>query len=228
VSVQHAHTKLLNAAAREVLRPLGIVQLGRSRTWLDDRGWWVGVIAFQPSSWNRGNYLCVCVSWLWHRKEEVDDLPCHFGGRVPAPHGGEFIQYESDDQFAPLALQFTMAAADRMQRYRDLFPTIEAAAATLRKTERDQSLDESINTGIALGLVGDANAARRMFTRCIDYFESGEESEWRTEIDEIEYERTRLLSELVLDRARFRERIRDDVKQARAALKLDPDAELPF
>jgi hypothetical protein len=36
VSAQHAHTKLLNAAAREVLAPLGAVQKGRSRTWLDD------------------------------------------------------------------------------------------------------------------------------------------------------------------------------------------------
>jgi hypothetical protein len=115
-----------------------------------------------------------------------------------------------------------------VQRYRELFPTVEAAAATLRKTERDQSVDESINTGIALGLVGDASAARRMFRRCIDYFESGEELEWRTETDEIDYERTRLLSELVPDGARFRERIRDDVRQARAALKLDPNAELPF
>jgi hypothetical protein len=228
VSVQHAHTKLLNAAAREVLSPLGIVQLGRSRTWLDDQGWWVGVIGFQPSSWSRGSYLAVCVSWLWHRMDDVDDLACHFGGRVPAPHGGEFIQYESDEQFAPLALQFAMAAADRMQRYRELFPTVEAAAATLRKTERGQSVDESINTGIALGLVGDASAARRMFRRCIDYFESGEELEWRTETDEIDYERTRLLSELVPDRARFRERIRDDVRQTRAAFKLDPNAELPF
>src|SRR5690242_5082457 len=33
-------TKAVGRAAREVLRPLGLVQKGRSRTWLDDHGWW--------------------------------------------------------------------------------------------------------------------------------------------------------------------------------------------
>jgi hypothetical protein len=50
VSVQHPHTKLINAAARDVLRPMGIVQKGRSRLWYDNHGWWAGLIEFQPVS----------------------------------------------------------------------------------------------------------------------------------------------------------------------------------
>ncbi len=46
------HTRLLTAAARSILRPLGCVQKGRSRTWLDDQDWWVGVVEFQPSAWD--------------------------------------------------------------------------------------------------------------------------------------------------------------------------------
>ena len=60
-----------------------------------------------------------------------------------------------------------------MQRYRDLFATIEATAARLKRTARDQSLEESVDTGIALGLVGDASSAQRLFARYIDYFEIG-------------------------------------------------------
>ena len=58
-----------------------------------------------------------------------------------------------------------MAAAERAQHYRALFPTIEATAAVLKRYERQQSSLESIDTGIALGFVGDAGAARRMFAR---------------------------------------------------------------
>jgi hypothetical protein len=226
---RHAHTKLLNAAAKEVLGPLGIIQLGRSRTWIDDRGWWVGVSAFEPSSWRRGSYLAVCVSWLWHGMEEpVYELACDVGGRLRAPHGGEFIEYESDEQFAPLARQFAIAAAERMQRYRDLFATIEATAVRLKRTARDQSLEESVDSGIAFGLVGDASAAQRLFARYTDYFESGEDAEWRTEVDEMRYQRIRLLHGLVADHEVFRDRIRDDVRQARRSLKLDPAIQLPF
>ncbi len=218
-------SKLLSTAACEVLGPLGATQMGRSRTWLDDNRWWLGVIEFQPSSWGRGSYLNVGVDWLWTPK---DYLSFDFGGRVDVPGGGEFLEYESEEQFAPLARKLAGAAAEQMLHYRELFPTIEATAATLRKRDPEQSLLESLDTGIALGLVGDDKGARRMFARSIDYFESGEESEWRTDNDQALYDRVRSLSEVVHDRARFRRRIRDDVKQARTQLKLDPDIELPF
>jgi len=228
VTTQLPHTKLLNAAARDVLGPLGIKQRGRSRTWLDDRGWWVGVIEFQSSSWSRGSYLNIGVNWLWQAGDDAATLAFHFGGRVDAPGGGEFIDYESDEQFAPFARKLAMAAAERAQHYRALFPTIGATAAVLKRYERQQSILESIDTGIALGLVGDAGAARRMFARYIDYHESGEDLEWRTEIDEIRYDRARQLSELVSDGAPFRERIRKDIEQARSQLRLDHAVELPL
>ena len=33
---------------RLFMRPLGLVQEGRSRTWLDDQAWWLGIVEFQP------------------------------------------------------------------------------------------------------------------------------------------------------------------------------------
>jgi hypothetical protein len=115
---------------------------------------------------------CASVGSRTANRTDVYELACDVGGRVPAPHGGEFVAYESDEQFAHLAQQFVVAAADRIPRYRERFATIEATAAKLRKTVRSQSLDESISTGIALGLVGDARMARHMFARHIDYHES--------------------------------------------------------
>lgn len=34
----------------EVLAPLGVRRRSRSRTWLDDHGWWLGIVEFQPSA----------------------------------------------------------------------------------------------------------------------------------------------------------------------------------
>jgi hypothetical protein len=110
MGVQLPHTRLLHAAAGEVLSPLGIVQKGRSRTWIDDRGWWLGVIEFQPSSWSRGSHLNVGVNWLWN---ERDDLAFDVGARVGLPLVGEYVEYENDAQFAPLARLLATAAAER-------------------------------------------------------------------------------------------------------------------
>src|SRR5687767_4381931 len=65
------HSTLITAAAREILRPMGLFQKGRSRTWLDDQGWWVCVVEFQPSSWSRGSYLNVGCMWLWGVKDYI-------------------------------------------------------------------------------------------------------------------------------------------------------------
>src|SRR5436309_1568598 len=76
---QPPHTKLLTAAARSVLRPLGLQQRGRSRLWLDDHGWWVVVVEFQPSGWSIGSYLNVGAMWLWFEK---DYISFDYGSRI--------------------------------------------------------------------------------------------------------------------------------------------------
>ena len=67
-----------------------------------------------------------------------------------------------------------------------------------------------------------------MFRRYIEWFESDEELEWRTDVDEARYDRVRSLIELVPDRSRFAKQIRSDVADKRQQLKLATDAALPF
>jgi hypothetical protein len=222
VGVQHPHTKLLNAAARDVLHPLGLTQKGRSRTWLDDRGWWLGVVEFQPSSWSRGSYLNVGVNWLWNPK---DYLTFDWGHRVDIPGEPSFIAFEDEDQFAPLARKLAMVATEQVRHYRDLFPTVEAAAANLRPAN---DLQRALDTGIALALVGETTQAREVFAEYMEWFESDEDLEWRTEVDEEDYDRAKRLSDLAAEQPRLREQIRQDVKDARTQLKLASDMDLPF
>lgn len=56
---------ILNAGARDVLKPMGLVRKGRSRTWLDDHGWWLIVVEFQPSGFSKASYLNVGICWQW-------------------------------------------------------------------------------------------------------------------------------------------------------------------
>jgi len=213
VAVQHAHSKLLNEAARQVLGPLGLTQKGRSRTWLDDHGWWLGVVEFQPSSFGRGSYLNVGVNWLWTPK---DYLSYDFGGRLDV---GGYAEYETDDQFRPLAMKLAALASEEVARLRELFPTVDAAAKRLAR-EKEPSVVEAIDAGIALGLTGDGDRAGRMLARYMTWFESDEEREWRIEDDRVLYDRARTLTAIVDDAERFREQVARDVQSARSLLGL--------
>lgn len=137
MGVQQAHTKLLTAAAREVFRPLGLAQKGRSRTWLDDQGWWLGVVEFQPSSWSRGSYLNVGVNWLWNVR---DYLSFDQGGRVHLDDDGQFVSYDDDAQFAEQAGRLVSRAAEEIASQRERFHTLDRAASTMRSTSIDDLL----------------------------------------------------------------------------------------
>jgi hypothetical protein len=117
------HTRLLTMAARRTLRPLGLCQRGRSRLWLDDQGWWLVVVEFQPSSWSKGSYLNVGAMWLWYEKDyfSFDD-----GHRVE-----DFAPFEDEAQFFPIAEGLARRAAQEVMRYRALYPSVHAAAQHL-------------------------------------------------------------------------------------------------
>jgi len=53
------HSKIIADAAKRNLAPIGLTRKGRSRVWLDDRGWYVTVVEFQPSGFSKGSYLNV-------------------------------------------------------------------------------------------------------------------------------------------------------------------------
>jgi hypothetical protein len=46
-AVADQHSRVVAEAASAALSPLGLVREGRSRIWLDDQSWWVGVAEVQ-------------------------------------------------------------------------------------------------------------------------------------------------------------------------------------
>jgi len=169
-AASHPHSKLINAAARQALRPLGLQQKGRSRTWLDDQRWWLGVVTFEPSGLSRGSYLMVGVNWLWAPK---DHLSFDFGGRVDfivpgGVHPGQFVEYVNDDQFAPLARLLATTAAAKVIEHRDLFASPTSAAGQLGQVENPYKIPHPIfHAAISSALSGDLARSRQHFETLI-------------------------------------------------------------
>jgi hypothetical protein len=146
--------RLIAAAARTALLPLGCQRVGRSRTWISDQRYWLIVIEFQPSSWQKGSYLNVGAMWLWRA---FKDLAFDAGYRI-----ADFVPFYSSEQFAPVAVDLAARAAEEVQRLREQFKSLPDIYRYLvdHISEEDWHI---FNAAIAAGLVGDIDNARRLF-----------------------------------------------------------------
>lgn len=207
------HNKLLAGAAREVLRPLGVHQIGRSRTWIDDHGWWVGLVEFQPSSWAKGSYLNVGVTWLWR----PDDKPTFF---FAVSHRVEdFREYESEEQFSSEARQLASVAGERVAYFRDRLTTPADAGRLLELQARGERYASwtAWDAAVALGLSGGHHVASEWFLRVAA---STDDRAWWLPVKR----RAERWAELVTDDpASFIDEVRALIDHNRAALKLPPE-----
>ena len=147
------HNRLLKNAARSVLKPLGCVQKGTSRTWLDPHPLWVGVVEFQPSGWAKGSYLNVGACWLWYEK---DYLSFDDGYRVE-----QFTPFESEEQFADAMMVLAARAGDEVSTLRTRFASLADVAAHL-KAKDFSSIWDNYHAAVAAVLTGDlAHAVQR-------------------------------------------------------------------
>ena len=55
------------------LAPEGLFRVGASRRWIDDNGYFVIQVEFQPSAYDRGSYLNVGISFLWEASEGLNE-----------------------------------------------------------------------------------------------------------------------------------------------------------
>jgi hypothetical protein len=197
------HTKLITAAAKTVLRPMGLFQKGRSRTWLDDRQWWMCVVVFQPSSWSRGSYLNVGCMWLWHVK---DYISFDEGYRVDS-----FVEFRDEHQFESAAAQLADRAAKEVARYRALFPNISSVCEYLLQIELAPGWPW-YDAGIACALVDKRHEARELLKKFTQLKDTNEF------VAAAQEEAERLIS--LVGTAQFRELIAEKVRKTREIQKL--------
>jgi hypothetical protein len=146
--------ELIATAAKAALLPLGCHRLGKSRTWISDQRFWLIVIEFQPSSWQKGTYLNVGAMWLWRaRKGHAFNV----GYRI-----ADFLPFYSPEEFGPAVARFAAQAAQEVQRRREQFKTLQNICRYLVDHTSENNRD-IFHTAIAAGLVGDVDTARRLF-----------------------------------------------------------------
>lgn len=208
------HNGLLRDAARRHLGPLGVRQRGRSRTWIDDRGWWLITVEFQPSGWSRGTYLNVGATWLWYFKNH---LSFDLGYRVEGFReltGGD-AEYACDE--------VTRRAAGEVAALRARIPDIEAVARE-QKVASAGDLWPLYHVAVAEALTGHFADARRRFETLASTSADDRDIAWIRELRA----RASFLLSLVGNASAFSEEITSTIHQTRQALRLsDWNGELP-
>ncbi len=196
-------------SARTTLKPLGVVQQGRSRTWVDDHGWWIVNVEFQPSGFSAGSYLNVGVQWLWRILKARSFM---LGHRVE-----DFCPYLNEDQFSTEADRLADSAASEVQRYRALFPSVSAVADYFLRVgggdPEHLAPADRYHVGVALGLVGQSKEAGRYLDsyRWVD-----DDRPWAV----AERAQASRLRELLADGSSFQSAVIEIVTAMRATLKL--------
>jgi hypothetical protein len=146
--------RVLATAAEAALPPLGCQRVGKSRTWISDQRFWLIVIEFQPSSWQKGTYLNVGAMWLWRARK---GYAFHVGYRI-----ANFAPFNCSEQFAPVAAGLAAQAAQEIQKRREQFKTLHDIYRYLVDHTAENNRD-IFHAAIAAGLVGDVDTARRLF-----------------------------------------------------------------
>ena len=149
-----SHSKIINSAARQELKPLGLKQKGASRVWLDDHGWWIVHVEFQPSAWSKGSHLNTGISWLLYEKAH---LGFDVGYRIDTPS----IEIETEAQFALAAQKIVGRAAEEVTKLRSDFSSLQSAVEHYRSEELAGEWTQYY-AGVIYGLAGMTAESREL------------------------------------------------------------------
>lgn len=203
---QNEHGRLIAAAAKAALAPIGCVRKGQSRVWYSDQRFWVISVEFQPSGWSKGSYLNIGVSWLWNEKVA--------SGLLYRPMN--FISFESKEQFTPLIEEMAQCAAREVITLRDRFNSLEKIQRYLL-TDQRRGGGPLLNAAIASWLIGEVEIARKLVQRIQDWTIEG--FEWEKTLKEFGAK----LSRNIGHPDRFRAVILGNIQRGREVIGLSPD-----
>lgn len=195
------HNAVINAEARIVLKPLGLVRQGKSRVWIDDHAWWAIQVEFQPSGWSKGSYLNVGINWLLY---EGKVGVFHVGHRVDVP----FIEAAENPDFGKDAHGLALRARSEVEQLRSRFSSLEAAISHYRNIIQ-RTIWDDYHYGVFLGLFGDAMNAEGAFQSVATH---RQEFGWERAL----VQRASELERLVSEQAAFINTIRGIVLRARS------------
>lgn len=163
------HNRLLRDIAASHLEPLGLKQRGRTRTWISDEQFWIGVVEFQPSQWGRGSYLNVGPMWLWQAPSTPKVFADVAGRTTPLESTDQFEAADDEATFRDGAERLARHAVECIVNLRSAITSYEdaarvAGAPTLWMHPRYPDL----HSGIAAGMAGDWETSETQLTAYVE------------------------------------------------------------
>ncbi|CAN5272889.1 hypothetical protein BH09BAC3_BH09BAC3_21350 [soil metagenome] len=144
--------KLIKKIVKEKFIGQGIKQKGQSRLWYYLVDYYLILVEFQPSSWDKGSYLNVGVDFLWYPK---DFFAFEFGDRLSS-----FKRFVDEKQFETEVEELCDLAISKVNHYKKLFSDKKSVADKLLKLHRDKSNDwEKFAIGLSFALAGQNSKA---------------------------------------------------------------------
>lgn len=200
------HGRIIVAAAKAALAPLGCVRKGRSRIWRSDHRYWAIDVEFQPSGWQKGSYLNIFVAWLWNVTHGYD-----FAYRA-----GSFVPFETAEQFIPPINELAEIAATEVLKVREKFRSFSDISDYIKANNR-RAPWPGFDAAIVCGLAGDFVSARQYFDE-VEAWDT-DKSPWRARA---KLDAAKL--EALLGRPqRFREAVAECIARRRQLMRLPPD-----
>lgn len=157
---QAEHSKIINKVARKLLKPMGLVRKGQSRTWLDDRGWFATMVEYQPFKDRRGTCINVGVNFHWY--------PNSYWSFDMGYRESDFVDFEEESRFTLEVEKLTETALEKVFQYREGLKSIaEAKPFILNHVFTSERLWGSYHKGIICGLNGDTKNMHFYFDRLL-------------------------------------------------------------
>lgn len=200
------HGKIIAAAARAALEPIGCVRKGQSRVWYSDQRYWLIAVEFQPSGWSKGSYLNIFVAWLWKRSS----------GYAIGYRPVKFVPFENAEQFAPEIAHMADVAAQEVKKQRERFKTFTRIYDYLLSDSHRDSWPK-YNAAVAAGLAGENVTARRLFNEMAAWQTYGYEWQEQLKVD------SAALAKLLDEPLQFRAAVLAIIEQRRNVMRLPPD-----
>lgn len=184
------YDKIINIAAKNILAPEGLFRKGSSRVWLDDNGYFMVQVEFQPSGYSKGSFLNVGVSFLWEYSEGLNNtLAYNYGYRVDMGKK-QFVPYNGNDEafmlemenLADVALQKVM----EYRRFRDMNYAKKMLMQRIIDIQGNSPFWEIYSTAMLCFLKGDFEEGKKLFSSFMDIlknliYDNGFYIEWRDE-----------------------------------------------
>ena len=124
------HNKIIKTTVKEFLEPKNLFQVGSSRSWLDDNGYFFVIVDFSSNSYSKGARLNAGVSFLWESTESLNEsLSYNYGCQVNAG----YVEYKNDDEVFKAGIEkLAKRALEKVDEYRN-FSNMEYAKSCLQK-----------------------------------------------------------------------------------------------